>query len=212
MTAAKTVTAIEIQKGRKNRVSVFLDHLFAFGIDQDVLVKAGIATGDQLSEERIAAILEMEERHTAKQKALRWLAVRDRSRKELETKLRMAKFAPATITWTLQELERLQLTNDTAFARSFSQNRMVTRPVGKRLLARELQQKGLSETAIEQGLEKAYENLTEEEVAKDLAQKRKKSCLHLPEEKAKKRVADFLLRRGFSWSIVEEILDNWNQY
>ncbi len=212
MSVTRKVTSLEIQKAKKNRVSVFLDGAFAFGLDQDVLVKSGIARGDELSDERVAEILDLEERHRAKLKAMRLLAVRARSRRELADRLAMAKFSTAVIDAVLQELERLQLIDDNAFARSFSQNRMATRPAGKMLLQRELKQKGLSETEINTGLAKAYENQTESQVARTLAEKRKKSCGALDERKAKQRVSDFLLRRGFSWDVVSEVLEDWDQF
>jgi regulatory protein len=207
----KTVTAIEIQKGRKNRVSVFLDEVFAFGLDQDVLVRSGIAKGDRLTPERIQQVLDLEERHRAKMKAVRLLSVRNRSRKELQDRLRQAKFAESVIDYALSEMERLKLIDDAEFARSYGQNRMVTHPVSKRMLERELKFKGLAEDEIQQGVDRAYESQDESQVARQLAGKRKKSVSHLDENKAKKRVYDFLLRRGFSWDVISDILDKWDQ-
>jgi regulatory protein len=207
----KTVTAIEIQKGRKSRVSVFLDDAFAFGLDQDVLVRSGIAKGDRLTPERIQQVLDLEERHRAKMKAVRLLSVRNRSRKELQDRLRQAKFAESVIDYALAEMERLKLIDDAEFARSYGQNRMVTHPVSKRMLERELKFKGLSEDEIQQGVERAYESQDESQVARQLAGKRKKSVSHLDEDKAKKRVYDFLLRRGFNWDVISDILDNWDR-
>lgn len=211
MSATRTITNIEIQKGKKNRVSVFLDNAFAFSLDQNVLIKTGIARGDVLSEERIAEILEAEERHSAKLKAMRLLAVRARSRKELSDRLRMAKFSKAAVAWAVQEMERLQLIDDAEFARSFSQNRMVSKPVSKMALERELSQKGLSETEIQLGIQQAYADQSESDIARELALKRKKSCANLDETRAKKRVADFLARRGFSWQVVLEIMEEWDR-
>jgi len=207
----KIVTAIEIQKGKKNRVSIFVDDMFAFGLDQDVLVRSGIAKGDRLSEERIQQILALEERHRAKLKAIRLLSVRSRSRKELQDRLRQAKFTDAVVEYVLGEMERLKLIDDGAFARSYGQNRMVTHPVSKRLLERELKFKGLSEDEIRQGVTQAYEEQDESQVARHLAEKRKKSVSHLDEDKAKKRVCDFLMRRGFGWDVISDLLDNWDQ-
>jgi regulatory protein len=207
----KTVTAIEIQKSRKSRVSIFLDDAFAFGLDQDVLLRSGIAKGDRLSLERIQQILDLEERHRAKLKAIRLLSVRSRSRKELHDRLRQAKFADSVIDYALAEMERLKLIDDAEFARSYGQNRMVTHPVSKRMLERELKFKGLSEDEIQHGVDQAYESQDESQVARQLAAKRKKSINHLADDKAKKKVYDFLLRRGFGWDVISDILDNWDR-
>ena len=68
MSATRTITSIEIQKGKRNRVSIFLEGAFAFGLDQDVLIQSGIATGDQLTEEQVLAVVALEERHSANAK------------------------------------------------------------------------------------------------------------------------------------------------
>lgn len=206
------ITSLQVQAKRKDRFSVFLDGEFAFGIHQDVLIKSGIAKGDELSSEQIEEILRLEERRAAKEKAMRLLAVRPRSTKEIVDRLRQAKFSQAVIDWVIPELERVGLLNDFEFAKMFARSRMITRPVGEFLLRRELKQKGLSEEQIEAGVEEAYAETSEVQVAGTLAAKRKKRYLELEEMKAKKRLSDFLIRRGFNWEIVKDIIGNWENF
>ena len=65
MAEMRTVTGIEMQKRDAQRISIFLDGEFAFGLHQDVLLESGIARGDRLSEERIEAILALEQKRRA---------------------------------------------------------------------------------------------------------------------------------------------------
>lgn len=211
MAEPRTVTAIEPQKRDPNRISVFLDGEFAFGLHQDVLLECGIARGDQLSEERIAAIQAMEERRRAKEKALRLLAVRSRSRKELSDRLRLAKFPAPAIEAALAEMERLGFIDDAGFAQAWGRNRTATRPTGLYMLRQELRQKGLTDEDVEKGLHAAFQEKSEAELARELASRRKKILATLPEEKAKKRLQDFLLRRGFAWELVHELIEAWEQ-
>jgi len=203
------ITSIQVQVKRKDRFSVFLDGEFAFGIHQDVLIKSGIAQGDELDSGQIEKILCLEERRAAKEKAMRLLAVRSRSNKEIADRLRQAKFPDDVIDWVIPELERVGLLNDFEFAKMFARSRMITKPVGEFLLRRELKQKGLSEEQIEKGVEEAYAETSEVKVAWTIAAKRKKRYLVLEEMKAKKRLSDFLIRRGFNWEIVKDIIGDW---
>ena len=57
----------------------------------------------------------------------------------------------------------------------------------------------------------AYKETDEIDVARRLAAQRKKRYLNIDEKKAKKRVGDFLLRRGFGWDIVNEVMDDWDE-
>lgn len=211
MEESRTVTSLEVQKKDRNRVSVFLDGIFAFGIHQDVLIKSGIARGDRLTAGRIEEILGFEERRAAKEKAMRLLAVRSRSQKELAARLRQAKYSAAAVEWTLVELKRLKLVDDAAFAESFARNRSQTRPEGAFLLRRELQQKGLNDAEIEGGIAAAFQERSEREMAYDLARKKKETLKALPPDKSRKRINDFLLRRGFDWELIRELLEDWER-
>ena len=209
MSELHKVTDIQVQVKRNNRYSVFLDDEFAFGLDQDVLIKSGIARGDELSDEQINNILELEEKKKAKDKAFRLLAVRARSKKELYDRLHQAKFSEKIIEWVVLELQRLQLLNDSEFAILFARNRMVTKPVGQFLLKQELKAKGLSEEDIQKGVRAAYLEIPEAKVARQVAVKAKRKYRNLEEVKARQKTNNFLLRRGFSWDIVNDIMDNW---
>lgn len=210
MGALRTVTAIEVQKKDVNRISVYLDGEFAFGLHQDVLLECGIAKGDELSEERIEAILASEQDRRAKEKALRLLSVRSRSRKELADRLKQARFTSSAVESALAEMTRLGFLDDADFAKQWGRNRTATRPSGAMMLRQELRHKGVSDENIDQGLQAAFQEKSEAEIARALAGRRKKVLLSLPEEKAKKRLQDFLLRRGFNWELVSELMAEWN--
>jgi len=44
-----------------------------------------------------------------------------------------------------------------------------------------------------------------------LARKKKNQTSCGDEIKAKKRVVDFLMRRGFHWDIVSSVMEHWDQ-
>jgi regulatory protein len=207
---SKKITQIAFQQKRKNRCSIFLDDEFAFGLDQDIVLQFGLKKGDQLTEQQIEEILLNEEKKKARDRALNFLSYRDRSEKEIRTKLKDVGYDENIIDWVIGELKRLKFLDDERFAQSYVQTQMITRPVGEYFLKRELKQKGVDEELIEQTVEKAYEEKDQFSVALELAQQRKKRYKNIDEMKAKKRVSDFLLRRGFSWDVVSEVMEQWD--
>lgn len=211
MSEQKTITAIEAQKKNQERVSIFLNGEFAFGIDQDVLVRFGLARGDVLSEEKIVEILRADQEKVAKNKAFRLLAVRARSRSELAERLRQADFAAPVIESVLADLERVQLINDPEFAMSFARSQVVTRPCGEFMLRQELIRKGVAANLIDAAIAEAYREQPQRLLAQQLAQKKKHQSKNLSEVKAKKRVWDLLGRRGFGWELIQEIMEDWEQ-
>lgn len=207
----KTITQIAVQQKRKNRCSIFLDDEYAFGLDQDVVLQFGLKKGDQLSEQQIQDILLNEEKKRAKDRALRFLSYRDRSEKEIRTKLQQIGYDAAIIDWVIGELKRLKFLDDQRFAQSFAQTQMITRPVGEYYLRRELKDKGVDEQLIEQTIDQVYQEKGQLAVALDLAAQRKKRYKNIEEIKAKKQVSNFLLRRGFDWDTVSEVMELWEK-
>jgi len=111
----------------------------------------------------------------------------------------------------MQDLIRLKLINDAEFAVMFAKNRMITKPCGQFLLTQELRLKGIADSDINKAIREAYAETSEPEVARQVAIKNKKKQIRLDEAKAQKRVSDFLMRRGFSWDIVKDVMENWDK-
>ena len=200
------ITKIEARKQRKQRVSVYLDDEFAFGLDSSVLVQFDLKKGDILTKVRIKDILQKEEKKLVKEKAFRYLATRTHSEKELQTKLRQKGYAEELITTVISELKESKFIDDIEFAFSFARSRILKKPMGARLLRQELWQKGLKPEIIDKALKEAYSAKRQEEIARELVESRKDLYKDLDENKQKKRLNDFLLRRGFDWEIVKEVI------
>ena len=200
------ITKIEAQKQRKQRASVYLDGEFAFGLDSSVLLQFDLKKGDILTKTRIKDILQKEEKKRVKENAFRYLAARAHSEKELQTKLRQKGYAEELIETVLWELREAKFIDDVKFAFAFARNRIAKKPMGARLLRQELWQKGLKPEIIDKALTEAYSAKRQEEIARELAENRKHRYQDLDENKQKKRLNDFLLRRGFDWEIVKEVI------
>ncbi|MFQ6113893.1 MAG: regulatory protein RecX, partial [bacterium] len=105
------------------------------------------------------------------------------------------------------DLKAQNLVDDKAFALTYVRSRMVNKPAGQILLRRELWQKGIGEEIIEKALQEAYRDKDQLEVARELVKKRRTRYKDLDHSKRKKRLADFLVRRGFEWEVVKEVIE-----
>jgi regulatory protein len=196
----RTVTAIEVQKKNPNRVNIYLDDQFAFGVSR--IVAVWLKVGQQLSEEKIAALQEADAREIALQKALHYLGYRPRSVEEVRKNLEKHEIPAAVIDETIARLERENLVGDAKFAREWVENRSTFRPRGKRALSVELRQKGLSDAVIGEVLE---ENLDEEALALNAAQKYARKLEGLEWIEFRKKMSGFLGRRGFGYDVISPV-------
>jgi regulatory protein len=201
------VTAIERQKRNPDRVSVYLDGAFAFGLDEEVLFRNPIHEGDNLSESFIDGVLLFDEHVRAKAKALRLLSHRALATDELRQKLLDRDFSERTAKRVIEDLTRVGLLNDESFAASFVHSRMNQRPCSKKLLTLELKHKGFGEDAAAEAVEAAYGPQSEEEVAIALFRTKMVSLKGEDPRKARKKAVEFLFRRGFDWELIRSAMD-----
>lgn len=136
--------------------------------------------------------------------SLRLLAATPKSRSILEEKLRQRGFAPQAVKNVLDRLETQGLLNDRSFAESVFQSYLYAKPSGRKRIAFELERKGVPTDLIQEMIGR-YTAEEECSRARELAIQKKNKLKNLDPRKRRKRIYDFLVRRGFDFSICREI-------
>ncbi len=198
------ITDIKPQKST-SRVNVFLDGSFAFGLDKEVAFEYQLSEGEKLTKAQIEKILYDENKKRAKTKVLNYLNYRARSIKEIREKLREKEIPADIIDEVIEDFTRVGLLDDENFAASFVRSRMVKKQVSKRYLLMELKDKGIPEEKAQLIIDDNYGEQSEYQVAHQLLRK-KLGKKNLSDSKIKKRVTDFLHRRGFDWELIWEVV------
>lgn len=197
----KKITAIEIQKKNPNRVSIHLDDEFAFGLSR--LVAAWLKVGQELSDEKIAALQAQDARELAYQKAMRFLGYRARSVQEVRKNLEKHEIPEAVIEEVLKRLQETNMLNDQEFAQAWVENRNSFRPRSRRSLAMELRQKGLHDEVVNEVLN---QNVDENTLALQAARKHLRRVEKLEWPDFRQKLGSFLGRRGFSYGVIAPVL------
>lgn len=202
----KKITAIEVQKRSPNRVNIFLDGEFAFGLAR--IVAAWLRVGQELDEKKIEQLQAEDARERALQQALLFLSYRARSETEIRQNLRKHEIPEIVIDQTLERLRQDGFANDDQFAKAWIENRNAFRPRSRRMLAMELRQKGLGDESVKSALE----SVDDEALAYEAAQKRAPRYKDLEWNDFRKKLSDFLARRGFSYSVTSTTVTRiWNE-
>ncbi len=199
------ITKIEPQKRNRTRRSIWLDGNYSFSLSEAVLRQSDLRVGDEVSDSEVTKLVSLDQKEKAKEIAFRYLGYRPRTIKEVADKLKGKGMPTEIITAVIEDLQRLQLLDDRSFARSWITERMAHRPRGRRLLFRELRQKGLGAELIEEAIDELYP--PEVELAKQLLRKRLSRFKGLEPQKLRARVWSLLLRRGFSPQTAQECMD-----
>jgi regulatory protein len=191
-----TITALTFQKHNKDRVNVYLDGAYAFGL---TAVKAArLHNGQVLSAARIDALKAQDQQDQAFDRAVRFLSYRPRSRVEIERHLRRKGPGDAVLANVMDRLEQSGYLDDEAFARFWVDDRQRFRPRGQRALGYELRRKGVSSQIIATVLDQ----LDEDKAAWQAIEGRLSRWNDLTNEQLRRKVTAFLQRRGFDYEVI----------
>jgi regulatory protein len=196
------ITAIEKQR-RRRRANVYLDGRFTFSLSLGLLTEAGLHEGDALTPQQVDSLRQADVRHQAHEAALRLLAYRPRSEAEIRQRLARRGLPPQVVQETIARLRDQGLLSDAAFARFWVETRDQTSPRGRRLLWQELSAKGIERETIRQ----AIAPVAEEDAALRAAQKKARHLQGQDYPVFRRRLGDFLLRRGFPYPTVRTIVE-----
>lgn len=197
-----TITSIKQQKN-KNRVNVYLDDKFGFGIDLDNFVLLHLKVDQELTEKEVNDIVKKAEYQKTLDKLLRFAMVRPRSEKEIRDYFRRKKVHESMHSELIRKLKHLELINDEKFAIWWVEQRQNFRPKPKRILAIELRSKGIGKEIVERIL--GEEKVDEVKMAKELIEKKKYKWDGLEAFEVKQKISQYLLGKGFSWDVIEKV-------
>ena len=196
------ITAIKKERG-KYRVTI--------NEAEDVLVPLALMRerplkeGQPLNLEEYDHWLMVRQYRFALDRAVGYLAARARSTREIEQKLLQAGYRPCTVEMVIYKLQRENLLDDADFARQWVESRQ-THKLGRSRIAQELRRKGVSQEEAEEALSVIDD---EDQLAGAVALVEKAAARIKPGEdirKASSRIAGMLARRGYSWDIAKQAI------
>lgn len=148
--------------------------------------------------------------------SIRYVSFRMRSEKEIrdflaKTLTRHHTTAPDVVVHVITRLTELGYINDVEFSAWWVSQRTGRKSKGARAIRMELMQKGIDPEIIEEAIRAGMTGeRSERELAKVAAEKKRESWQALPIVMQKKKLLEYLTRRGFSsevvWSVVDDAL------
>jgi regulatory protein len=203
---AGKITELRVQTKNRERVSVYLDGRFAFGLP--AIVAAHLQSGQFLSDAEIEALTEEGTVESAYNRTLNYLSYRPRSRAEVVTYLQKRDVSESQVKAIVDRLESAGLVDDEEFARFWIDNREQFRPRGMRALRYELHAKGISDEIIDRAL--ATVDISDS--AYRAAGKKARQLRTLDWPDFRRKLLDYLARRGFDYEVAREVTERcWRE-
>jgi regulatory protein len=205
------LTALSVQKGNPDRLSLFVDDEFAFGVRREVAYHHNLKQGLEVTADFMRAVWEDEESYRARDLAVKYLGLKPRTRKQMADYLAGKEIDERVVAATVAWLSESHYLDDEQFARSWVEGRMRSKPRGTMMLRWELKQKGLDADDIQQAIEEfGGEDVQLEAAVRLLEKKVGRKILEFTREEQGK-LAQFLARKGFTSGVVYEALRRFRQ-
>ena len=136
--------------------------------------------------------------------ALKLLSIRLRSEEELRRRLKRKGFREEDIDKAIKDLKETGLLNDREFAEAFYESKS-KRLWSSSLIASHLKRFGISGEIIEEVLRSKEDEALKEEIVEKMKSMVERSSLK-DEDKVRRRLYNYLRRRGFSHSFIMDVL------
>jgi len=196
------ITALRTSKRTNKRASLFLDGKFAMSMDTGVAVKEGLKIGQELSTDQLEALTKNIGLSTCLNVAYRYLSHRPRSESEIRERLQQRNFEDSQIEIVINKLKEQNLLDDTAFAKFWKDNRESFHPTSQRLIRLELKRKGVADETIDN----VVSQMDDHDSAYRAALSKTKHLSHQEYETFRRRLGDYLKRRGFGYSAINQTI------
>ena len=197
------ITALKQQIKNHDRTSVFIDGEFAFGAWTDMVLSNGLRVGKVLDETQIKLLLGDEGELRGKSIALRYLAYAPRSEHQLRGRLRQEGYSNQEIDHVIHNLRDLGYVDDHKYAMEYASARFKNKGYGPERIHRELAMDGVPKEYISQAIAACISSDALTARARQLVERFQSRVQGtLPERK--KKLIDYLIRRGYGYSIAEE--------
>ncbi len=197
------ISSIEVQKKDENRRSVFIDGEFAFGLLYADVLFYNLVENEEITQEKYNSIIRNKILTSAKDKAFNFLSFKNRTVKEMKKKLLEKEFSDDVINQVIEMLMKYNYLNDAEYAKKFIKDKLEIKGYGKYRIKSELKQKGIEIEIIDELLVDT-ECIEIEKVITLINKKLRFRTLESLDIKEKRKIYNFLQRRGYSYNVINE--------
>lgn len=195
-----TITDITTQKKNPNRVSIYVDGVFAVGMDAVDAHRLRLKPGMAVTEAELEQIREEAETGKAQQSALKLAASRSYTVKGMTDKLTEKGYSPAAVAKAVQFLTEYRYLDDEEYTRRYIADCLSLKGDGFYKIRQELSRRGVPREIAERCLTEVDIEAVEREAILPLIERRLNGVY---ERKSVERVKRWLIGKGYSYDTIQ---------
>ncbi len=201
----KKITKIEYQKNNKDRVNIYLDDKFEFGVDLNIMIKYSLSKNMEIDDEFISEILMAEDKAKAYNYAISVLSRSPKSEKEIRTKIIQKGYDTDVANIIIDKLKDNKYIDDEDYSDRFIHDKINISKYGKLKIKDALYNKGIDRQTIDKKLSLIS---MDDEISRAyvLGEKKLKSMINIDRSKKYAKLSSFLVGKGFEYEIVRKVV------
>ncbi len=201
----KKITKIEYQKNNKDRVNIYLDDKFEFGVDLNTMIKYSLSKNMELDDEFITEILIEEDKAKAYNYAISVLSRSPKSEKEIRLKITQKGYDVDLANIIIDKLKVNKYIDDEDYSDRFIHDKINLSKYGRRKIKEALYQKGIDRQIIDEKL--SLISMDDEiKRAYILGEKKLKSMSNIENTKKYVKLSNFLIGKGFDYETIRKVV------
>ncbi len=194
------ITSIKQQVKRAGRYSVFVDGEYSFSLSESALLESKINSGHELTAQQVSDFKQLSADDKIYNQTLRYIALRPRTKWEIEVYLKRKDASPTLLESTLNKLSNVGLLDDKKYAQSFVNDRRLLRPSSRRKIVNDLRKKHIPSGIIEEVV--GSESEDEQSALKSIIERKRQQTKYQDDLK----LMQYLARQGFNYGDIKDAL------
>jgi len=200
------ITDIKPKSKKSRRYSIFVDDELAAEVNEEVIAKLDLRRNQAITPQRLEQIATAQQDSQTRQAALNLLDYRARTRQELARRLQRKDLPADSIQRVIADLGEKGLIDDQQFARWMVGTLRRRKNLSKRAIANKLRQAGVDHEIAEAVISEELDDYDEHSHAEQAAVKHMKKLGNLEPTTRRRRLYNYLQRRGFPSYLIRDVL------
>jgi len=193
---------VEWKPRPRNRISIKLSGGRFFTVPETEVEPYG--PGAALPDDEVERLARVDQYWRGRDKALRLLARRERSRHEIKKALDVLEMQAPVRDGVLADLTEAGLIDDERFTRNYVESRMELKRLGPHRLRHDLARLGVASSIVDRVLRDQVSSEGQEAMAWALV--RRKLGNSVPDERDVRRIGDLLRRKGIDYEVINQVM------
>jgi len=198
------VISVQNKKKIKNHYSITTENGISYTISKSIAIKYNLKENTVIQKSDFQKILNEDQLLKIKNKIVHLLSYKTRSKHELLKKLLSNGFEKSNILIVIKEMSERGYINDKEFAKTYAEYLIIQKNMGNYAVKNKLLGHKISPSVFEPILSELYALYPEEYIINKILEKKK--WKNPVSKKERKKILNYLNRRGFSWDEINGAL------